>query len=254
MTLLHGRWRRRVSLLASGALDGPEREETLGHLAACESCREDHGDLVSLLSAVAGDPLREAEPDVPLSVLVARVQASLDISARPRSRPVRAPWVWGVAVAAAAVLAALWLPARGVVPPSREAAPTQRVEVPDEMIDRLERSLARQHAVRYLSQAQAVLVNVSSPPECDRFDAHVDVQEEARQSRELLARRALLVELDGDPVRSARPVLEDVDSMLREVAALPACARPRDLEAIHREIAERRLLMKIDLMTRELAG
>ena len=258
MTLLHGRWRRRVSLLASGALEGPERDATLAHVGRCDACRQDHGDLVSLLETVAHDPLRDALPELPLSVLAARVHAALDAPPRPRSRPeparpARAPWAWAAAAAAAAVVAVLWMPSRGASP-GRQAPAQQHAEAPDEMIDRLERSMARQHAARYLSQAQAVLVNVSSPPECDRLDAHVDVGEEARQSRALLASRALLVELDGDPVRSARPVLEDVDTMLREVAALPACARPRDLEAIHREIAERRLLMKIDLMTRELAG
>jgi hypothetical protein len=122
------------------------------------------------------------------------------------------------------------------------------------MYARLERNLARQHAARYLSEAQAVLVNVSSPPHCDREDERVDVEDESRRSRELLSRRALLVDLDGEPVMSARPVLEDVDTMLREVAALPACARPRDLAAIHRELERRRLLMKIDLMTQELLG
>jgi hypothetical protein len=254
MTLWHGRWRERVSLLASEALEGPERAATLAHLAACEACRAEHAQLAALWEAIARDPLRSAEPAVPLAVLVARVQASLDAAGRPSSaRAVTAPWMWTAAAAAALAALLLWLPTRGNAPLPQEESP-QQVAMPDEMIDRLDRSLARQHAVRYLNQAQAVLVNVSSPPECDRVDARVDVEQEARQSRELLARRALLVELDGEPVRSARPVLEDVDTMLREVAALPACARPRDLETIHREISRRRLLMKIDLMTRELAG
>jgi len=55
-------------------------------------------------------------------------------------------------------------------------------------------------------------------------------------------------------VVSARDVLDDVEEMLRQVAALDPCARPQDLEAIRGEIARRRLLMKIDLMTRELQG
>ena len=52
----------------------------------------------------------------------------------------------------------------------------------------------------------------------------------------------------------ARPVLEDVSEMLREVAALDPCSRPEDLEAIQRQMSRQRLLMKIDLMTRELQG
>jgi hypothetical protein len=82
----------------------------------------------------------------------------------------------------------------------------------------------------------------------------VEVGEEAQRSRELLARRRLFLEIDAPAVVAARDVLDDVEEMLRQVAALDPCARPQDLEAIRGEIARRRLLMKIDLMTRELQG
>jgi len=100
-----------------------------------------------------------------------------------------------------------------------------------------------------------VLVTMASrPQDCDKANGRVDVGAEARRSRELLARRALLVEIDRAEMAPARPVLEDVERLLREVAALESCAHSGDIEAIHRQIEERRLLMKIDLMARELAG
>jgi hypothetical protein len=58
----------------------------------------------------------------------------------------------------------------------------------------------------------------------------------------------------GEDVDSVRPVLRDVEYVLREVASLPSCAREKDLLAIQREVSRRNLLMKIDLMTRELKG
>jgi len=256
MRLRHERWRRRVSLLVAGALAGPERDETLLHLDACGRCREERAALAALLERVARDPLRGAEPEVSAAALATRVHAALDSAARAPVRPRFARLFWPAAIAAAATVALLvspWLrPRSGLVVPA--AGPSEAIVMPDEMLERLERNLARQRAVRYLDEAQAVLVNMASPPDCDRADASVDVEQEARRSRELLARRALLVELDGESVMSARPVLEDVDTLLREVAALPACARPRDLKAIHDEISDRRLLMKIDLMSRELVG
>ncbi len=51
-----------------------------------------------------------------------------------------------------------------------------------------------------------------------------------------------------------RPVLDDVEDMLREVASLRSCVRPRDLERVRAEMEKRQLLMKIKLMTRELEG
>jgi hypothetical protein len=251
----HEAWRRRVSLLVAGALADPERDETLRHLDACGRCREERAALAALLERVARDPLRGAEPKLSAAALATRVHAALDSAARAPGRPRFARLLWPAAIAAAtvALLVSPWLrPRSGLVVPA--TGPSEAIAMPDEMLDRLERNLARQRAARYLSEAQAVLVNVATPPDCERAEKGVDVEQEARRSRELLARRALLVELDGESVMSARLVLEDVDTMLREVAALPGCARPRDLEPIHSELARRRLLMKIDLMTRELVG
>ena len=62
------------------------------------------------------------------------------------------------------------------------------------------------------------------------------------------------LDLDGSAALTAGPVLDDVEKVLREVASLENCARRRDVEAIHRHVERERLLMKMELMTRELAG
>jgi hypothetical protein len=125
----------------------------------------------------------------------------------------------------------------------------------DEMLRRMERTLAREQAARYLSEAQDVLVTVAGGvPPCPRGARSVEVGDEARRSRELLAKRAMLVELGREEVASAHPVLAEVEGMLREVAALPSCVRPGRLQALGRQMEQTRLLMKIDLMTRELVG
>ena len=114
--------------------------------------------------------------------------------------------------------------------------------------------MARERTARYLDEAQDVLVTVSGAPRrCDRKTLHVDMGDETRRSRELLARRAQL-DLDGSAALTAGPVLDDVEEVLREVASLENCARLRDVEAIHRHVERERLLMKMELMTRELAG
>ena len=98
-------------------------------------------------------------------------------------------------------------------------------------------------------------VHVTAAPRlCTRRGHGVEVGEETRRSRELLERRALLVEMDAPALESARGLLEDVEGVLREVASLDPCANARELEAIREDIGRRRLLMKIDLMTRELQG
>jgi len=257
VTLLHGRWRREISLLAADALRGEERAAAEGHAAACAACAADLAALRAVLATAAGDEACAAEPPVDVQWLKARVAARLEEAQAAPSRPRRVAG-WGWALAAAGVVAVLWSSAtiRRIDPPQAAAispAPTQ-IAVSDEALERMERTMARERAARYLDEAQDVLVTVAGAPRrCHRADQHVDMADESRRSRELLARRAAL-DLDGSAEAAAGPVLDDVEKVLREVASLEGCARRRDVEAIHREVERERLLMRIDLTARELAG
>jgi hypothetical protein len=247
MTLLHGRWQLRVSLLASGDLEPGLIGATERHLAGCPACRADLAAAHELLALLEHDAVRNAELPIPLSALVTRTRARLH-----GTEPARLAWLWPALGAAATLLALLTIPAP---PPPVTREPALAEAVPEDALRRMESSVAREQAARYLTDAQAVLIQVSATPaDCDRKQDRVDVGEEARRSRELLARRALLFDLEKDDVAVARGVVEDVDLMLREVAALDACVRRKDLGAIHSALQRRRLLMKIDLTTRELLG
>jgi hypothetical protein len=258
MNLFHERWRTRVSLLASGCLDGGLREKTLRHLDTCAACRDDHAALLRLLEEVRQDPVREAEPDVALQFLVARVEARLDTAL---SSPA---WRWGWAAASlgiavlAGALAVRFVP--GFVDETRvattpTAAPVAEVGMDAAALERLERTLAREQAVRYLAEAEDVLVNLRAEARpCPKKHAHVELDAEAERSRELLSRRALLVDLEGNALLPARDVLVDVDNVLREVASLSGCSGRDELERLRREMDERQLLMKVRLLSRELVS
>jgi hypothetical protein len=259
---LHGRWRRRSALLALGALDEAEAARTRAHVGTCPACARDLAESRAALALVSQDPLRGAEPPVPLGALLARVRARLDEA--PAGGRAWRPLLAGaglLAVVLAAVVSRALLPTTPLAPASPAASvtasPSEAGPAADsaDAMRRLEHTLERERAAHYLSDAQDVLVTVASAPQrCARRPSAVEVGPEAERSRELLARRRLFVETDAPSTVVARDVLDDVEEMLREVAALDACARPQDLEAIRGEIARRHLLMKIDLVTRELQG
>ncbi|MFI5183921.1 MAG: zf-HC2 domain-containing protein [Vicinamibacteria bacterium] len=252
MSLFHERWRTAVSLLAAGALGDSDRAATLAHLEACEPCRREHAESVALLELFARDPIHTAEPELPASFLLSRVLARLDAVVAPR--PARWGWALG-AVALAASLAVVVPAVVSRILPGARGPEAPAVAMGDDALRRLERNMAREQAVRYLNEAQDVLVNMAAQPrDCDRDKARVDVGDEAQRSQELLTRRTLLVEMDQEGLASARPVLEDVERVLREVASLRSCARAGDVERVRRDLEERRLLMKIRLMSRELQG
>ncbi len=260
MILAHLQRRRLVSLLAAGVLEGREREETLAHVAECPRCREEHDALRAIVAAMEADPLREAEPGVPLAFLVARVEREVEQALVPRGRP---RW-WLVAVPAAAAVLAVALLVPSIVVRLRPAPQAAQAEIPpaeasplltEDTLARIERNLAREHAARYLNEAGEVLVAVAATGvDCERADESLDVGSAPERSRELLERRTMVVRGGGEAVASARGVLDDVELALREVADLPSCVRRRDVERVRREVEERQLLMRIRLMTRELEG
>jgi hypothetical protein len=257
----HGRWREDVALVAAGALPEAERAAVEAHAASCPECAEDLRALRVSLDLVAGDGVRGAELPIPLAALVTRVQAELDarLAARSPHRPLR----WLVAAAGIVAVAGVAMMMASAGGPARtpSAAVSPAPADPPQMtadhgaLRRMERALAREQAARYLSDAQDVLVTVAAQGRpCHRDHDRVDVEDEARRSRELLARRALVLDPQDPGVAPAAPVLDDVEAVLRDVASLEGCARARDVEALHRDIERRRLLMKIELMARELAG
>jgi hypothetical protein len=250
MRLFHGRWERQTSLLAAGALTGAEREAAETHVGGCPRCQEALAAAERVLALMAADPVLQAEPPIAVGALAARVRSRLAEGAQARAlRPASGS---ALAAAAAVVLAVVAL-RDGSAP--RGVPKVEVLEVSEDAVRRIERSVSREQAARYLTEAQDVLAALASQPsKCDRDAATLDVDEEARRSRGLLVRQALLVETAGDDVAAAQPVLNDVERMLREVAGLEACARARDLDRVRGAITEMRLLMRIRVMTRELEG
>jgi hypothetical protein len=251
VSLLHWTTRRRLALLASEALEPAEQERALAHVAGCPRCAAELDALRRVIALVESDPLRTAEPMVPMELLARKTLARLDEKATA-SRPAPAlRWLVAVPAIAAALAIALYALAPKLPPP----AVAEHVAMPAETLQRLERTVAREQAARYLSEAQDVLVTVAAAPRlCDRKHKTFDLSEETRRSRELLSRRALLLDFDSAGVRSARPVLEDVERVLRQVATLDPCAHPEDVDFIHKQLREQQLLMKMGLMARELQG
>ena len=250
---LHARRLRRARWLALDALAPADRAETQAHVASCALCRAELESARDLLDLVSEDPVRSAEPPLSPAEMTARVATelaarSMRSEAAPRLVARSGLPLWTAAAAVAVVLGIALAPG-----PAEEAAPAVTTAA-DELIRRLERNLSRRQAAGYLDEAQDLLVAVHSARDCPKQHEHVDVAEEADRSRRLLARRPLSVDLDRTALVSAETVLDDVEGVLREVAALDRCVRPDEIRMIRDEIDTRNLMLRISLARRELRG
>ncbi len=264
MTLLHFRYRQRLGLLASGALEPQEADWVTKHTTNCAACQTEFGELSRLASSLAADAALDRP--LPISSDALRTRVLARIRAAPPHPGFKQAWSLTPVMSALGLvgigLAAGFLATRVLAPPREGFVVSTSLEGLGEtslndiaFYERLEKTHVRANAVRYLAEAQDVLIQVTAAADCpDSPRDSVDVQREAQTSRSLLKRRAALVSDSGGTLVAAQGVMEEVEGVLQQVAELPHCTRRTDVDAIARKVDRRHLLMKIDLVSQELAA
>lgn len=267
MTWFHFRFRNRLGLLAAEALAPAEADGVRAHLRACASCRSDFDGLERATRALREDAGLDRPLPISSDALRTRVLARIHAESRPL--PASPGWGFASGLAAAGlvgigVLTGVFVSRDGVTPdPTRVAQVAPHEDRADIAVnannaafyERLEKTRLRADAVRYLAEAQDILVQMRAAADCpDSPQDSVDVARESQTSRTLLRRRAALVSGSGETLMAARGVMEEVEGMLQQVAELPKCTRRSEVAAIARNVEQRNLLMKIDMVAQELAA
>jgi hypothetical protein len=256
------------------ALPAADRESLDRHLAACPACASDWEALRLALDAADPETVFPMEAEVDWdrqardTVARARIAAA---AAREGDVPlpdaVRRPYVtlapaaarWA-ALAAAAVVAVLlvtgWPGRRAPGPGDVSQGPGDQptAESVRESAALIETRLARRGATRYLTDSRVLLLNlVQAPARCRKADGEFDITFEKEKSRELL-RRKNLHEGNLDTLRDRRlsDLVGQMESLLIQVTSLGDCASARQLHELREEIERRQILLRIDLLTREM--
>lgn len=262
MTLLHFRYRDRLGLLASSLLPPSEAEWVLKHASSCDSCRMELDDLRRTVASLARDGALDRPLPISSEALRTRVLARIRAEAPRKAAPSWSPAaITGFGLIGVGILVGA-LAARVSMPKSEPTADFPRFEASADsaineaaFYERLEKSHLRANAARYLADAQDVLIQVTAAADCpDSPKDSVDVTREAQTSRTLLKRRAALVSGSQGTLLAAQGVMEEVEGFLQQVADLPKCTRRTDVDAIARSVDRRNLLMKIDMVSQELAA
>jgi len=257
-----------------GALTAGDEATLALHLSSCAGCAEDWEALRRMLDAAGPSTLfpRESEVDwegfVRAAVERARAAEASRAAANPRAtvkRPrflpnsISAPGFWAGLAAAALVVAILWTLSPTHRRRAGDGGPTSppvgpAAESARESARMIEDSLARRSAARYLSDSRALLMSlVQAPVRCHEAGGELDIALEAERSR-LILRRKNLYEGDLDSLRDQRlaALLRQIEPVLMQVASLQDCAPPGQLRELRDQIEQHQILLRIDLMTRDL--
>jgi hypothetical protein len=257
--------RRRLTLHFYGHAEEPEALQR--HLDACASCAELWAGVVRDLGAVDAAAVFPRERDVDWTEFarrtVERAEAAERDSRQARSArlPARAAGsrtlLWGGVLAAAAalvVLAGLRTRQAAPAPPLAVAHGTGTAgEGPDETRF-LQESVTRQAAARSLRDGRALLVDLmQAPVRCRRTDGSYDVALEKARANELLRRVSLYQgSLAGPGDRRLSELLGQLESMLLQVSSMDDCTAVQAIHDLRAAIERRQILLRIDLVTREV--
>ena len=249
-----------VAFLA-GELEEKERLLVRRHLETCSSCERE---LQGLRRTVAGTEavipeIEEAVSSVDWDSLPERiVESILERESRKRQIPWRErfrfslphlkPVLAGLLVGLIIGGLAAYFIFRGQLPGRPEA---EGFFASSEFLDRVDLELARRETLDYLDKSQAVLLEVlQSPAEEGGYKAGGPASERAK---ELLSRKRYLdSQLEKVQMAKAREICDQIEFLFLELAQVSEDLTEAQRREIMSLIEERKLLLKIRLLKKEL--
>lgn len=263
MTTRHPYQHKLVEYL-SGEIDPGEREALMTHLKDCPSCQAEEAGLKKLLDAASAqkrdvDRVMDTVDWEKLALRIAdaaegRAQAAL------RARPVtRRPVLgWLFRPAAAYLLAGLFIgglamfgvfKAGWLNPSARSAYVVSR-----DFLDKAELELARRETLSYLEKSQYLLMDFAQTPP-DKAGTVWRKEFSSQQAADLVSsKRFINTQLDKVPMAKAREICDQIESLFLELSQMSGRLSEAQWKGIQDRVEQSQLLLKINLMKKELQG
>jgi hypothetical protein len=248
---------------AAGEMDEPRRTIMTEHLDQCSDCRKEVEDLRAILEGAGSikEEIRRALETVDWSALPARITDAVFAQAGrpkrettgrerfrlwlhgPHFKPVLAGVLMGVVIGALAMVLVLRRTSTGPVPGSEFFASS-------EFLDRVELEMARRETLNYLRKSEYVLLDfVQASPTASLSSTAFGTE----QARDLLSRKKYLnAQLEKYQMAKAKAICDQIELLFLELAQISEELPRAELENIQNIIRERQLLLKINLVTKEL--
>ncbi len=254
--------KRDLLAYAAGDMDGPRSALMAEHLDKCPGCRKNVDDLRTVLrgadsvkeeirgalESVDWDELPEKITDFVFARetgpgRAARTGRFRNLLHGPHLKPVLAGVLMGIMIGSLAMVLVLRRPSPG---PSSESA----FFASGEFLEKVELEMARRETLDYLRESQYILLDFvqASPGQPDSGAAFG-----AQRATELLSRKKYLnAQLEKYQMAKAKAICDQIELLFLELVQISEELTQAELGKIQDLIRQRQLLLKINLVTKEL--
>ncbi len=232
------------------------------HLEKCPDCRAEADEMrrvIEKAEAVKAE-IRQAVASVNWEALPDTIaDRAFAASRKPeRALPAARPWGWFAALRMKPALAGL---AAGLVvgaaamyfalkAPGPRPGQDTGYYASGEFLDRAELTMARRNTLDYLEKSQYVLLDVF---ESAGEGGPTSAPFRSEQARDLLSKKKYLnAQLERFQMAKAKAICDQIEMLFRELAQLEGDLPAAELGRIRDYVEERQLLLKINLVKKEL--
>jgi hypothetical protein len=243
----------------TGDLEEPRKSFLASHLEECSDCRRVLREMSGVLAGAGSfrEEIEEARRAVDWERLAARITevatgATIEPAPRrsagrfqlwprvPRLGPVLAALVLGLGLGSLGTYLALRAPGPG---PERSLA----FQASQDFLERAELEVARRATLDYLERSEYLLLDFVGTP------GSVPLAASGRQAKELLSKKKYLnSQLTRVEMAKAKAICDQIEMLFQELAQVGQALPAAELQKIQSMIVDRQLLLKINIVKKEL--
>lgn len=253
------KYKKEWPAFVEGQLPHNRTEEIAAHLKVCAACRAELEETRKLLSLATGfkEELKEVMATVNWESLPAEITDKV-WERKGQPAPAAAPsgwrlWKWQPVVAG--LFLGLLLGGALtflVLKPQRPGALVARQEaglsLPADLVERVDLALARRETIDYLERSQYLLLDLLQNGQ----PGESGLARQERIQQLLTEKKYLNDQLDDWRLMKARAICDQIELLFLELSQLSPELSARELEKVRQMVEEKQLLLKINLVKKEL--
>jgi hypothetical protein len=243
-----------------GQLEKTREQELAKHLEYCSACREELEKTSAVLSMASSfrHELKQVMETVDWGHLSEKItekawEKSKRSSQKPvrfwlnlwRSQPLAAGLIIGLILGGLLTYSLFW----SEKPEQRLNRETAKLTLLSDLIDRIDLAMARRQTINYLERSQYLLLEIL---QTEHPASDLSLMDRERIKQLLTDKKYLNNQLDDFRLLKARAICDQIELLFLELSQLSPELTAYELERVRQMVEEKQLLLKINLVKKEL--